>query len=204
MGITDFEIAGKYTSVVGDILNELPVGSKVAWMGQKHPSINQDKFLYESIMSGVYTELEHYFYDLNNDEFERSYRWDVHGEWNIKGFDLVLGLRVSYLCDSRKKLLSNLRKISKLNQKVVFDFMTGNPVLLNGQETFIKRNNGQTILPFFSEFYNGKFSVQPNHDDQVVSLEHLREFNIQVNNILTFRDGIKRRFYSLCEVSNAS
>ena len=199
--MTDFEIAEKYTSVVSDILNDLPVGSKIAWLGQKHPSINQDKFLYESIMSGVHTQLEHHFYDLNNEEFAHSYKWDVHGDWNIQGFDLVLGLRVLYLCDSRKKLLSNLKKILKSNQKVVFDFMTGNPVLLNGQETFIKRNNGQTLLPFLSEFYDGNFSVQPNHDDQVLLLEHFKQFNIKVSNVLTFRDGVKRRFYSLCELS---
>ena len=201
MGMTDFEIAGRYTSVVGEILNELPVGSKVAWLGQKHPSVNQDKFLYDSIMSGVQTELEHHFYDLNNEEFETSHKWDVHEEWSISGYDLVLGLRVLYLCDSRNKLMSNLIRACNGNDKVIFDFMTGNPVLINGKETFVKKNNSQTILPFFPELYDAQFSVQPNHNDQVITLKHLKDYDIEVDDILTFRDGIKRRFYTLCEVT---
>ena len=46
---------------------------------------------------------------FNNDKFDRSFVWDVHSEWDIKGYDLVLGLRVLYLCDSREKLLVNLK-----------------------------------------------------------------------------------------------
>ena len=200
MGMTDFEVVEKYSSIVSDLLNDLHIGAKVAWLGQKHPSSNEDKFLYDSVMSGVHTQLEHDFYDLNNENFEGSVRWDVHEDWNIEGYDLVLGLRVLYLCDSRKKLVSNLTKICKSNKKVVFDFMTGNPVLIDGRETFTKKNNSQTILPFFPELYDAQFYVQSNHEDQIVTLSDLSESGIRVDNILTFRDGVKRRFYTLCEV----
>tara|TARA_R110001606_G_C15378615_1_gene650188 strand:- start:38 stop:646 length:609 start_codon:yes stop_codon:yes gene_type:complete len=199
--MTDFEIAGKYVSVVSEILNELPVGSTVAWLGQKHPSVGEDKFLYDSIMSGVNNELKHDFYDLNNEESGNSFKWDVHSEWKIKGYDLVLGMRILYLCDSREALLENLKNISSSNDRVVFDFMTGNPALINGKETFIKRNNSQTILPFFPELYDGEYSVQPNHSDQVVLSEDMNKSGIEMQNIMTFRDTIKRRFYTICEVS---
>lgn len=200
--MTDFEIAERYTSVISETLNELPTGAKVAWLGQKHPSAGKDKFLYDSIMSGVNNDLNHDFYDLNNEEFDRSYRWDVHDSWNIEGYDLVLGLRVLYLCDAKKTLMGNLKNVTLNNGRVVFDFMTGNPVLINGKETFIKRNNSQTILPFFPEWYGGDFSVQSNHDDQIVVYEDLKRTGLIVENILTFRDKIKRRFYSICEFSS--
>ena len=201
MGMTDFEVAENYSSTVSDILNDLHVGAKVAWLGQKHPSSNQDKFLYDAVMSGVHVNLDHHFYDLNNDEFEKSVKWDVHGDWDIGGYDLVLGLRVLYLCDSRDKMLKNISKICKTNEKVIFDFMTGNPVLIGGRETFIKRNNSPTILPYFPELYNENIEVNPNHDDQVVTLKNFEDLGINFKNITTFRDGIKRRFYTLCEVS---
>ena len=201
MGMTDFEVAEKYSSVVSELLNDLHIWAKVAWLGQKHPSIKEDKFLHDSVMSGVHTQLTHHYYDLNNKNFEGSIKWDVHEDWDIAGYDLVLGLRVLYLCDSRKKLISNLNKICKSNDKVVFDFMTGNPELMNGRETFVKKNNSQTILPFFPELYDAQFAVQPNHEDQTVTIQHLTESGIEVKNILPFRDGVKRRFYTLCEVS---
>ena len=202
MGMTDFEVAEKYSSVVSELLNDLHIGAKVAWLGQKHPSIGEDKFLHDSVMSGVHTQLTHHYYDLNNENFEDSIKWDVHEEWDISGYDLVLGLRVLYLCDSRKKLISNLSKICKSNDKVVFDFMTGNPELMNGRETFVKKNNSQTILPFFPELYEGDFSVQSNHSDQIVLSEDLTKIGIRMDDILTFRDSIKRRFYTICEVSH--
>lgn len=204
MGMTDFEIASNYGSVVSGILNELHVGAKVAWLGQKHPSINEDKFIFDSIMSGVNNDLVHDFYDLSNEEFDNSIKWDVHDKWNIKQYDLVLGLRVLYLCDSVKKLLHNLKNITTNNQMVVFDFMTGNPIQIDDVEVFCKNNDSRTILPFFPEYYHGKYSVKPNHEDQIVTLEKIKESGMSVENILTFRDGIKKRFYTLCEIKNES
>ncbi len=204
MGMTDHQVAERYSSVVSGILNELPIASRVAWLGQKHPSMAQDKFLYDSIMSGVNNDLNHTFYDLNNKEFEGSVKWDVHSGWNIDGYDLVLGLRVLYLCDSRKKLISNLKKICSKNDSVIFDFMTGNPMQMENKEVFVKKNNSQTILPFFDELYEGAYEVDPNHDDQVITLQHLNKSGIEIRNILTFRDSIKKRYYTLCEVKGGS
>ena len=202
MGMTDFEVAEKYTSVISDLLNELPVGSKVAWLGQKHPRMAQDKFLYDSIMSGVNNDLNHHFYDLNNEQSENSFKWDVHSAWDVKGYDLVLGLRILYLCDSRELLINNLKNITSTNERIIFDFMTGNPVFMNGKETFIKKNNSQTILPFFPEWYEGDFSVQSNHSDQIVLSKDLTKSGINMQNVLTFRDTVKRRFYTICEFSS--
>ncbi len=204
MGMTDNQIVEQYSSVVSGILNELPVGSRVAWLGQKHPSMGQDKLLYDSIMSGVNNDLYHTFYDLNNEVYEGSVKWDVHSKWDIGGYDLVLGLRVLYLCDSRERLLSNLKNISANNDTVIFDFMTGNPVAINGIECFMKKNSSPTILPFFEELYEGSFDVSSNHGDQIVTLQHIKSSGMNIKNILTFRDGVKRRFYTLCEVESES
>ena len=186
------------------MLNELHVGAKVAWLGQKHPSTNEDKFIFDSIMSGVNNDLVHDFYDLNNSQFDNSIKWNVHDEWDIKDYDLVLGLRVLYLCDSVEKLLRNLKKISASNKMVVFDFMTGNPTRVDDIEVFSKSNDSKTILPFFPEFYKGKYSVKQNHEDQVITLDKIEGSGMVIKNILTFRDSVKYRFYTLCEVRSES
>tara|TARA_Y100000114_G_C11624576_1_gene261318 strand:- start:70 stop:684 length:615 start_codon:yes stop_codon:yes gene_type:complete len=204
MGMTDFEVVSNYSSVVSEMLNELHVGAKVAWLGQKHPSTNEDKFIFDSIMSGVNNDLVHDFYDLNNSQFDNSIKWNVHDEWDIKDYDLVLGLRVLYLCDSVEKLLRNLKKISASNKMVVFDFMTGNPTRVDDIEVFSKSNDSKTILPFFPEFYKGKYSVKQNHEDQVITLDKIEGSGMVIKNILTFRDSVKYRFYTLCEVRSES
>tara|TARA_B100001248_G_C27396750_1_gene466100 strand:- start:1566 stop:2180 length:615 start_codon:yes stop_codon:yes gene_type:complete len=204
MGMTDFEVVSNYSSVVSEMLNELHVGAKVAWLGQKHPSTNEDKFIFDSIMSGVNNDLVHDFYDLNNSQFDNSIKWNVHDEWDIKDYDLVLGLRVLYLCDSVEKLLRNLKKISASNKMVVFDFMTGNPTRVDDIEVFSKSNDSKTILPFFPEFYKGKYSVKQNHEDQVITLDKIEGSGMVIKNILTFRDSVKNRFYTLCEVRSES
>ncbi len=204
MGMTDHEIVRRYSSTVSNILNDLPINSSVAWLGQKHPNMMQDRIVYDSIMSGVNNELFHNYYDLNNKEFEGSVKWDVHSRWDIKNYDLVLGLRVLYLCESRKKLMKNLQEVVKHNKRVVFDFMTGNPQMINNKEVFLKPNNGKAILPHFPEFYNCECDVSENHDDQKIILSDFEKLNLSTHNILTFRDMVKNRFYTLMEIGGAT
>ena len=204
MGLTDFEIMAKYTPKIADILNDLDEGSRVAWLGQQPPG-GDHLHLYNSIMSGVVPNLEHHFYDLNIANGPKCFTWDVNEKWNIQGYDLILGLRVLYLCESVKLLRENLKNICSNNDKVVFDFMTGNPSHTGSQEVFIKKNNSRTLLPLFGEYYGDiECCVMPNHEDQALFLSHLQEDNITVKNLLTFRDSVKGRFYSICELNNAT
>jgi hypothetical protein len=69
------------------------------------------------------------------------------------------------------------------------------------KETLIKKNNGTTLLPFFPDLWAGNFEVQPNHEDQILTLEDLKDSGILSKNILTFRDAVKHRFYSVCELT---
>lgn len=201
MGTSDLHIKKYYKETIPKILNNMKKNSKIAWLGQKHPSMNRDNFLYNNIIHEIDPDLnlKHCFFDIENQDNDiDSFSWDVHQNWKISGFDLVLGLRVLYLCNSRKDLIKNLSQVVKLNKEVIFDFTTASLSLVNNQKIYKKKNNSNTILPFFPEFYDEKdITVVTSHDDQKITLNNFSEENLYYQNILTFKDTIKKRFYTI-------
>ena len=199
MGMSDKVVMPLYSQKVSEYINEnLETGHKIAWLGQQNKNYTE---MFDGIVSKIdIGGLEHHFYDIDNDEGGNSFVWDVHEPWSVKGYDLVIGLRVLFLCTSAKSLLSNIKDACKENDRIVFDFMTGNPELIGGRTTFVKKNNSKTILPFFPEIYSGDFDVQSVHSDQIIDHKLLKESGIESQNLLTFRDTVKHRFYTLMEL----
>jgi hypothetical protein len=200
MGMSDSVVMPLYSQKVSEYINEnMEPGQKIAWLGQQYKDYTE---MFDGIVSKVEVgDLTHHFYDVVNESKSPSFYWDVHDKWDLEGYDLVVGLRVLFLCSSVKKLTANINNICKNNDKVIFDFMSGNPSLIGGRTVFVKKNNSQTILPFFPDLYNGEFSVQSNHDDQVLTRDHLEKSGVDFENLLTFRDTVKQRFYTLAELS---
>ena len=198
--MSDSVVMPLYAQKISEYINEnLDAGSKIAWLGQQHTDYTD---MFDGIVSKLdIDDLEHHFYDVMNQNQSPSFYWDVHDSWDIEGYDLVVGLRVLFLCDSAKKLINNIKEVCSKNEKVVFDFMSGNPSLIDGETVFVKKNNSQTILPFFPDLYNDKFSVRSNHSDQVLTIDDFYKNKICFENLLTFRDTIKYRFYTLAELS---
>lgn len=210
MGMTDNELALRYAPIVSELLKKVPENGRVAWLGQKHPKYKTDLVIYNPSVENIDREdLTHDFYDIKNDHGEKCFKWDVHERWQISGYDLVLGLRVLYLCEKRSVLMKNLTEITQNNTKVVFDFMSGNPRIEGDTVYLEKKNNSKTILPMLNQFYpkDKKYLPTVVHADQTVWLGDFTRsqpgapgVNLGLNNILTFKDVTKGRFYSLCEV----
>lgn len=209
VGTTDFEIATRYTPIAQELLQTLPENSRVAWLGQKHPKLNMDLALYNPIHESLNREdLKYDFYDIENENEENSFKWDVHERWQISGYDLVIGLRVLYLCESRGIMLKNITETVINNEKVVFDFMSGNPRTEGDTIYFEKKNESKSIIPMLTQFYpeGVKYMPKVNHQDQTVWLGDFTRVQpgttvkLHLDNLLTFRDNTKNRFYSLCEI----
>lgn len=201
--MTDFELAKKYTPVVANVLNKLPPNSKVAWLGQKHPKYNRDTVIYDPVIKQVDREdLHHDFYDIHNENGENCFNWNVHDRWQIFNYDLVVGLRVLYLCEKRSVLLKNLTETVDNNKKIIFDFMSGNPKEENGVLYFEKGPDSKSIIPILTPFYpkNQEYMPKINHHDQTLWLGDFQKFKLDLNNLITFRDTVKGRYYSLCEI----
>ena len=88
--------------------------------------------------------------------------------------------------------------------------MSGNGGTIVGDDTELFTKKTSAIIPFFSELYRecgilnvagvDRFVVKENHEDQVLTLEHITKKNMKVKNILGVRDPIKKRFYNLTEI----
>ena len=209
MGMTDTQIQKQYTPVLIERLKQLPVGSRIAWLGQKHPKHNTDLVLFNPIVDGLDREdLKHDFYDIKNEDEENSFKWDVHERWQVSDYDLVIGLRVLYLCESRGIMLKNITETVMNNKKVIFDFMSGNPRVEGNVIYFEKNNKSRSIIPMLTQFYPEGVEYKPkiNHQDQTVWLGDFTRtqpgtsVKLDLDNLLTFQDNVKNRFYSLCEI----
>jgi len=224
MGISDNEIFREFVPAIRPYLENLKDGDRIAWLGQQSYKMAQKSGMFGQLSCHIKAKVEHHCFDIENDNFEGfsiySNWWDANNCWEnkIQGFDLVLGIRILYACNSAKQTLKNLKYVVDNNKVVVFDFMSGDSingyvgesetfrtlVLYDQNETLAKRNNGTTLLPFFPSLYGEGFKVQPSHDDQVLTLKDLEDSGILFKNILTFRDAVKYRFYSLMEIDSAT
>jgi hypothetical protein len=211
MGISDNEIFREFVPAIRPYLENLKDGDRIAWLGQQSYKMAQKSGMFGQLSCHIKAEVEHHCFDIENKNFEGfniySNWWDANDSWEnkIQGFDLVLGIRILYACDSAKQTLKNLKYVVDNNRTVVFDFMSGDSI--GGRyknEVLAKKNNGTTLLPFFPSLYGEGFKVQPSHDDQVLTLKDLEDSGILFKNILTFRDAVKYRFYSLMEIDSAT
>ena len=129
MGMTDGYLIPKMPQYIAKKINSLDSGSKIAWLGQIHPDMNDTCDMYKAIMNLVEVEdLRCDFYDLNNDDSiaENSYVWDVNTEWNFTGYDIIVAVRIFYACNSASQLVRNIKKMISTGQDIVGDLMSGN------------------------------------------------------------------------------
>ena len=174
MGMTDSFLVPKMPQYVARSINKMNTGNRIAWIGQRHPAMNDTNQMYKGIMGQVTVEgLEFDFYDLNNDEgiADNSYVWDVNSEWDFEEYDLVVAVRIFYACESASQLVRNVKKVTGNGKKVVGDLMSGNTARFNdndlepgdfrryhskiveGYELFSKPPTSKAILPMLSDMW---------------------------------------------------
>ena len=232
MGMTDRYLIPRMPQHIAKQINSLDNGSKIAWLGQIHPDMNNTCDMYKAIMNLVEVEdLRCDFYDLNNDDSiaENSYVWDVNTEWDFTGYDIIVAVRIFYACNSASQLIRNIKKMVSTEQNIVGDLMSGNTgahitnpesgiyrqyysTMVEDCEVFMKPANSKAIIPMLPKMWIdhdiknpvGKFGfgVKQNHKDQVLTEEMLAESGIKVTPISVFREPTKYRIYSICEFAN--
>ena len=232
MGMTDGYLVPKMPQHIVKQINNLSSGSRVAWLGQIHPDMNNTSDMYKAIMSLVEVEdLKCDFYDLNNDDSiaENAYVWDVNTEWDFTGYDIIVAVRIFYACNSASQLVRNIKKMVSTGQNIVGDLMSGNTgthvsnpesgvyrqyysTMVEDCEVFTKPANSKAIIPMLPRTwidYDIKnpvgafaFGVKQNHDDQVLTEEMFSENGIKMTPISVFREPTKYRIYSICEFTN--
>ena len=180
MGFTDGFLFPHFKLALKPYMEALPEGSSIAWLGQQAPRAGVNTSLHDALLGFTYGEMDNHYYDIENlGENSRSRWWDANTDWKevVKGYDLVLGIRILYACNSASQVVRNLKYTVENNKKVVFDFMSGNNDRykdfrrLHGEgheqeeetrrrwmtqmhddiEIFSKRSD--TIIPFFPELY---------------------------------------------------
>tara|TARA_Y100001937_G_scaffold56272_1_gene77390 strand:- start:809 stop:1426 length:618 start_codon:yes stop_codon:yes gene_type:complete len=201
VGMTDQFIIPQYSRLVGDYINKnLKSGDKIAWLGQQQ----RDK--YSDMFSGIENNIKvknltHHFYDIENDNTDESFRWDVHSDWSsdIKGYDLVLGLRLAYLVQSSSGLAKNVRKAVEHNKKVMLDFNTGN-ISTNDSGPYQRWKEGSTnLIPHFPEAFPFELNYVVSDEDHLFSSSLLKEHKVSLQDPKIISDPIKGRIYILTE-----
>lgn len=232
MGITDDYLVPKMPQYIASCINKLDSGSRVAWLGQKHPDMKNTNRMYKGIMNLVEVQdLHHDFYDIDNDEnvASNSFAWDVNTEWNFENYDLIVAVRIFYACESASQLLKNIKKVVSSGQNLVGDLMSGNTggyvepsdpniyrkyyTAMHGDyEVFTKSKDSKSIIPMLVDMWfdwkiqnpanEYKFGASKTHEDQILTEEMFAESEISLTPLCVFREPKKRRIYAICEFSD--
>ena len=194
MGLSDQFLKPKYREY---LKNNLPSFSelKIAWLGQQNPNEAglQNIGMFEHL-SGLFDgHCQHDFYDILNKN-----SWDVHEEWNIKGYDLVLCLRLTYLVQSSSHLAKQISKTIENNGIFICDFVSGNVV-----QNLIKWHHSDNLISFLPEYYthtnNRNFKFHVNDSDHLLNKELLDDHHLSLVNHVSFK-GPKGRHYIISKV----
>ena len=117
MGVSDNEIFREFVPAIRPYLENLKDGDRIAWLGQQTCKMAQKSSMFGQLSCHIKAKVEHHCFDIENDNFEgysiHSNWWDANDSWEnkIQGFDLVLGIRILYACDSAKQTLKNLKYV---------------------------------------------------------------------------------------------
>ena len=201
MGITDRFIMPLYSNLVSNFVNKhAKPGNKIAWLGQQQAGKYSGMFDVIKLNIDV-EDVDHHFYDIENENTKNSFRWDVHEPWNdiIKDYDMVLALRLAFLIQSSSGLIENLKYAIENNGKILMDFQTGNLSYENGLLVQRWKEGSKNLIPHFPEFYPVDFTYI-SEDDNLLTIEKLEMKGITLSNQETFKDPIKGRYYTLAEV----
>ncbi len=192
MGISDDYLKPRYRSYLKSNLSERK-NLKVAWLGQQDPNyeMSTNVGMFHNLKD-LFVDCIHHFYDIENKR-----PWDVHDKWvDIKGYDLVLCLRLTYLVQSSYHLLREMKKTAESNKTFISDFVSGN--IQDGVMSW-KSDNLVCYLPeYYSMPTNLEYSVTDK--DHLLTKEMLNDNFLEINSHEHFIDP-KNRHYIIGKVS---
>ena len=196
MGLSDDFLKPRYKQYLSKFLKGSDKFSdiKVAWLGQQDPndkSLNGTAMFY-NLISLFDGHCQHDFYDIENEN-----PWEVHDEWKISNYDLVLCFRLTYLVQSSSHLLRELKKTANNNKLVICDFVSGNVI-----ENIIKWNNPNNLICHLPEYYLHKkvdLGYSVTSDDHLLNKKMLNEAGLEIEDYTSFK-GPKGRHYVIGRV----
>jgi hypothetical protein len=106
---------------------------KIAWLGATGPEVvgpNTFKDVYHAaIQETKLNSLEMSYYDIDTSDGAKY--WNINDSWeNIKGYDLVVGWRVSPFCEDADHFSKQMSILLKNNKRVLFDFFIGGEIII--------------------------------------------------------------------------
>jgi len=197
-------------------INEKP-NMKIAWLGQQnygHPEVwatekrNVDMF---ECLAPLFSNCQHDLYDIANEN-----SWDVHNSWDdIKGYDLVLALRITYLVKSSSHLLKEMKKAVENNGAFYTDFCSGN--IRSRQSAQSNLSSGvvswrsDNLVCFLPEYWPKKMlaygrvrdlaNLKPEAEpDNLLTKEMLNDHSLGLKDYKCFKDSHKKRLQLLTKV----
>jgi len=190
MGVSDDFLKPRYRMYLRNNLKSFN-NLKIAWLGQqdpKDPSMTNIE-MFKSLKS-LFLNCEHHFFDIENQN-----KWDVHNDWGIKNYDLVLCLRLTYLVQSSSHLIKQIRKTVQSNKVFVSDFVSGN---IKDNTMSWKTNNLVCYLPSFYNQVGLKYSV--TDPDHLLTKQMFDDHKIKITDYVSFKDP-KGRYYIISKVN---
>ena len=188
-------------------INEKP-NMKIAWLGQQDYGYpysfdspekrNVDMFEH---LAPHFSNCQHDLYDIANEN-----SWDVYNDWDdIKGYDLFLALRITYLVKSSSHLLKEMKKAVENNGAFYTDFCSGN---IRSDTISWRSDNLVCFLPEYwpkkmlaygrvRELVNLKPEAEP---DNLLTKEMLNDHSLGLKDYKCFKDSHKKRLQLLTKV----
>ena len=169
---------------------------KIAWLGQQEYGL-ENVAMFDHL-GPDFKECQHDFYDIANED-----SWDVHDNWDdIRGYDLVLALRLTFLVKSSSHLLREMKKAVENNGAFYTDFCSGN----------IRDNtvswNSDNLVCFLPEYWPHQSARTPSDllkyevqsPDNLLTKQMLADHSLKLKNYICLRDQYKNRLQILTQV----
>ena len=202
MGYSDHMIIPRYKSYIKQLIEKDVIpskGIKIAWLGQQDPNDNPlgNLSMYNEIVKFFNKDCSHHFYDIENKK-----SWNAHEEWGeIKGYDLVLALRLNYLIPSVKHMLRETKKVIDNNDCLyITDFCSGN---INKENNITWNENSNNMITYLPEYWPKHPKLVPSaKEDCILTKEKIEDAGLFLNRFVSFVCP-KNRFNTICTLEKS-
>lgn len=193
MGLSDQFLKPVYKKYLKNILHESG-NLKIAWLGQQNPNDRSSKNvgMFEHLSDLFDGHCHHDFYDILNKN-----SWDVHEEWNIKDYDLVLCFRLTYLVQSSSHLIEQIKKTVDNNRLFIGDFVSGN--IVNNTMCWRDSDNLVCFLPEYYTHTSEIFKFRVSNGDHLLNKKMINDSSLELTDCISFEDP-KGRHYLISKV----
>ena len=173
---------------------------KIAWLGQQCAGWprgpDRNTAMFDELRTLFGGECYHDFYDIAN-----MRPWDANGEWNIKGYDLVLCFRLLQVLFPASHVVTQIKKTVEDNGLFVCDFVMDANII----QTLIRSSTGthNQVIYSLPEYCNAPFNKKIEFElkghDNLFDKQLLEDHSLVLKDPAQIKDA-KNRVYILTKV----